>query len=81
MAEEQETNFREDLAGVINRYSRENGSDTPDFILGNYLAACLAAWDAGVVAREKWYGRPVGKINLVTGAPRDQADGGPVSEG
>lgn len=52
--------FRADLETLINRYSRENGSDTPDFILANYLTASLAAWDAGLRAREKWYGRPIG---------------------
>lgn len=49
--------FRADLETLINRYSRENGSNTPDFILADYLNDCLAAWDKGVTAREKWYGR------------------------
>lgn len=51
-------NFREDLAEVINRHSRENGSDTPDFILADYMANCLRIWDEAVSAREVWYGRP-----------------------
>lgn len=45
------------LTGVLNRYSQENGSDTPDFILAEYLLGCLAAWNAAVTHREKWYGR------------------------
>ena len=32
--------FRKELACLINRYSRENGSDTPDFILADYLDGC-----------------------------------------
>lgn len=63
--------FRAELETLVNRYSRENGSDTPDFILADYLTACLAAWDAGLQAREKWYGRPIGGTNLLTGEPRD----------
>lgn len=41
----------------INLYSAENGSNTPDFILAQYLMDCLAAYDKAVTAREKWYGR------------------------
>lgn len=52
-----EQTFREQLETAINTHSRENGSNTPDFILAEYLAACLAAFDATVNAREKWYGR------------------------
>lgn len=58
---EQQTQFRRDLESVINRNSKENGSDTPDFILAGYLEACLVAYDATVIAREQWYGRAVGK--------------------
>lgn len=53
---ERETAFRADLQTVINRYSRENGSNTPDFILADYLAGCLAAYDAALTARDKWFG-------------------------
>lgn len=42
-----EVAFVDALSDVINRYSRENASNTPDFILGQYLMACLAAWDVG----------------------------------
>ncbi len=41
---------------AINSVSAENGSDTPDFILAEYLTDCLAAFDKAVVARSKWYG-------------------------
>jgi len=49
-------NFERDLQDIINRYSIENGSDTPDFLLARYLTDCLKAWNTGVKAREKWYG-------------------------
>lgn len=51
-----EDQFRKDLEGLINRHSMENGSDTPDFILADYLMACLKAWNSGVNERERWYG-------------------------
>ena len=54
------SDFREELRSLINRQSRENISDTPDFILAKYLNECLAAFDSAVIAREHWYGRKVG---------------------
>jgi hypothetical protein len=53
----QNDNFRADLAAVINKHSRENGSSTPDFILADYLADCLRIWDQAVSARDRWHGR------------------------
>lgn len=49
--------FHRDLAALLNRYSRENGSNTPDFILADYLLLCLIAYDAAVQRRAEWYGR------------------------
>lgn len=49
--------FRKELEVVINRHSMENGSDTPDFILAEYLGDCLSAYDRAVTRRERWYGR------------------------
>lgn len=45
------------MASALNRFSQENPSNTPDFILAQYLLACLAAWNTGVQQRETWYGR------------------------
>lgn len=49
--------FEQALERLLNMYSQENGSNTPDFILAQYLSGCLKAWNEAVVAREKWYGR------------------------
>jgi hypothetical protein len=49
--------FRIELETLINCQSMENGSDTPDFILADYLADCLESFDKALQAREKWYGR------------------------
>ena len=40
---------------AINRNSAENGSDTPDFILAEYLMTCLDNFDKTVHARSDWY--------------------------
>lgn len=49
--------FRKELEGLLNRYSMENGSDTPDRILAEFLSSCLDAFDKAVLEREVWYGR------------------------
>lgn len=54
--ERSRTQFVRDLTVLINRYSRENGSDTPDFILAEYLMRCLDTWNAATVQRDKWNG-------------------------
>lgn len=51
-----EREFIEELDALLNRYSKENGSNTPDFILGNYLRNCLDAWNEATKARDQWYG-------------------------
>lgn len=45
--------FRRALTALINSYSKENGSDTPDFILAEYLIGCL--FDEATRMREDWY--------------------------
>lgn len=47
--------FEKELEQLINRYSQENGSDTPDFILAQYLLKCLENFNSTVRARKDWY--------------------------
>lgn len=47
--------FRKELEILINKYSQENGSNTPDFILARYILDCLDAFDRAVNARSQWY--------------------------
>ena len=82
VARRQREDLRRSIANAINMVSAENGSDTPDFILAEYLLSCLAAYDATVCAREKWYGRECGllKSPLEVGMPpsrRDLENNGP----
>jgi hypothetical protein len=39
----------------LNRASRENRSGTPDFILAEYLMACLHAFEAATNRRDEWH--------------------------
>ena len=48
--------LRKKIEHAINYASAENGSNTPDFILAEYLVACLAAFDTATQQRDTWYG-------------------------
>jgi hypothetical protein len=52
------TGFEKALEHLINTHSMENGSDTPDFLLAQYLRGCLENFNTVVKARSRWYGRP-----------------------
>ena len=56
--------FRLELEILINKHSMENGSDTPDFLLAEYLTDCLNAFDKTMQKREKWYGREINRTKL-----------------
>jgi len=44
-----------ELRSLLNRHSAENESDTPDFILSEYMMDCLAAFEKATLRRTKWY--------------------------
>lgn len=48
------TEFQKELTALINKYSLENGSDTPDYILAGFLIGCLRAFDGAVISRRVW---------------------------
>lgn len=56
--------FQEALENLINQYSMENGSDTPDYILAKYMNNCLENFNDIVTERETWYGRKKGEALL-----------------
>lgn len=54
-------NFRRELEALLNKYSQENGSDSPDFVLAQFLIDSLIAWNGAMGLREAFYGRTVSK--------------------
>lgn len=60
--------FEKELQTLINRYSQENGSNTPDFILAEYLSLCLKVFNETTNKREKWYGRSEHPVFATCGA-------------
>lgn len=51
------SDFERLLAGLLNAHSMENASNTPDFILAQYLKGCLETFVTAIQQRENWYGR------------------------
>ena len=53
--------FEQKLREIINVHSLESESDTPDFILAEYMIDCLDSFTDATNKREKWYGRKTEK--------------------
>ena len=49
--------FLNELTQLINKYSMENASNTPDFILAKYIQDNLQSLAGLIQQRESWYGR------------------------
>ena len=47
--------FQKELEGLINSHSCENESNTPDFILAQFLQGCLDTFNTVVKRRDQWY--------------------------
>lgn len=47
--------FKKELAFLVNKYSLENQTDTPDYVIADYLVRCLRNWNTTYQEREKWY--------------------------
>lgn len=46
-----------EIAAVLNSHSRENQSNTPDFILARVMVDALAAFERASTHRETWFGQ------------------------
>lgn len=51
-----DSSFKSELIYLINKYSKENDSNTPDFILANYIEGCLDNFNKAIYQREEWHG-------------------------
>lgn len=56
------TTFEKELSDLLNKHCKENGSNTPDYILAEYLNECLKNFEKISKMREKWFGYNL-KIN------------------
>ena len=53
--EQDEASLKRRVEALLNSAIGENGSNTPDFILAEYLMRCLSNWDITTKKRDKWY--------------------------
>lgn len=56
--------LQEKLASLLNSESREQDSNTPDFLLAEFMMNCLDAFELASNKREVWYGVELGKHPL-----------------
>lgn len=45
----------DELAALLNKYSVENDSDTPNFILASFMLGCLRSFTEAVQRRDSWH--------------------------
>ena len=63
MPREEKIELEKGIADLINRVSRENDSNTPDFLLAEFMMACLDAFELTSNKREVWYGVTLDILN------------------
>lgn len=44
--------FKKELCSLINKHSKENDSNTPDFVIAEYLVCCLESFNQAVKNRD-----------------------------
>ena len=70
---EKDLGFLARLSQLINEYSLEGRSNTPDFILAEYLELCLQAFGLTMKQRDKWYS--AGELHTIQ---QDDTNSAPV---
>lgn len=64
-----EKTFEDQLRALLNTWSMENSSNTPDFVLCQFMAGSLEAFDGAVRQRDNWYGFKPFSANAPTSGP------------
>ena len=65
-------NFRKELEQLINKNSMENGSNTPDYILADYLTDCLMAFDKAMKTRDRFY-QPLAEMSATNNGEGEES--------
>ncbi len=55
-AEQHRIDFSAELERLVNRFSIDNKSNTPDYLLAEFMLHCLAAFETTSLRREAWFG-------------------------
>lgn len=48
--------FEDEIRAVINKHTMEGRSNTPDYILAEYIGECLHAFENATMRRDAWWG-------------------------
>lgn len=60
-------NLESELSELVNKYGRENKSDTPDFLLASFILSSLEAFEIATKRRDMWFGfHPLGHESETT---------------
>lgn len=59
-------NFELELRHLLNKYTKENASGTPDYILAHFLTDVLNSFDEALKMRAEWRGESVELSNLAS---------------
>ena len=51
----EEETFEKELRQLLNKYSAENASNTPDFVLAHFVMASLNAFNETTLKRDTWW--------------------------
>lgn len=46
--------FKKELEKLVNKYSKDNAADTPDFILADYLIGCLDVFEDTIQRKNQY---------------------------
>ena len=68
------TEFERELEGLINKYSLQSKSDTPDFMLAEYLINCLNNFNVITKKIERWYVNGGYKSDVIKGERETDRD-------
>uniref|UniRef100_A0A6M3KCB3 Uncharacterized protein n=2 Tax=viral metagenome TaxID=1070528 RepID=A0A6M3KCB3_9ZZZZ len=63
MPVQEKVELEKGLSVLINRVSRENDSNTPDFLLAEFMMSCLDAFELTSNKREVWFGVTLDILN------------------
>ena len=58
--------MEKELRQLLNKYSAENESNTPDWILAQFMLGCLNSFNQAVVKRDGFFGyKPFGENGVI----------------
>jgi len=53
--------LKKDLTSLLNNHSLESRSDTPDYMLADFMLGCLNVYENTIERRERWFGRKLSR--------------------